>query len=220
MKKQIYRCNTIEVETYSTFKSLNTNTIIFLLVILFYCNIRIVFGQERTKFINHFGVSVKGTFTADGLGTFYVPSVFYIFKNNEISVGPIFQKNSTNSTGIQFNYEYTLVDRNSKNSSYCDWLELFSFINSNYHHNASLGELTKEIERLSNNENGFNVENVRLNTIETYAGIGLRIDLSRKLKWKNCIGAGGYKIFNAPEGLDHCKQGAGLLFKTGVSYQF
>ncbi|MCW3104962.1 MAG: hypothetical protein JWO09_3402 [Bacteroidetes bacterium] len=174
--------------------------------------------QARNRPLAYVGIRGAASVSANGFGTILCPSLFYKRGNSTIAFGVAFQKHSFSSSGFQLNYEYTLLDRNA--GCYIDWLELYSFANLTYYHRATLGKAVCEEEQRSNSELSVDLSQVRLKSLDAYAGFGVRIVLGKNLKWFNGVALGGYSVFNSPEGLFYNSKGLGLLVRTGLSWQF
>lgn len=195
----------------------NNKSILWLFTFIAPLFISPAFAQKKK---NYFGISCSSNIAANRFGTFFCPSVQYQSGKNTFSIGINIQKERLNTAGFQFDYEYTLLDPCIDFNCNLDWLELYSFINLGYHDKAFLGKTLCEEELYSNHELTTDPSVLKLNEIHGYAGFGLRIILFKKLKWFNGIAIGGYKVFNAPVELFYNNKGMGLLYKTGLSYNF
>lgn len=167
----------------------------------------------------HFGVSAGSGLSANRFGTVYSPSVFYMSGRHLYSAGLTLQKGRTDVTGVRGNYEFTLLDGNTDEVN-ISWLELFVFANASYYSNASFGKSLCEEELAGNPELRTDLHQLRLKAIDSYTGFGLRVDFLKNFKWFGCIGIGAYNVLNAPADLYYSSHGAGLLYRTGISWQF
>jgi hypothetical protein len=189
---------------------------IFLLGILLISNP--ISAQSRTK--GHIGFRASATLSANRFGIIYTPGLLFRHNRSLLAFDAAIQRNNSNISGIQLNYEYTLVDPYEQRDCYLDWLELYFFINAGYHNNAMLGKALSEEEYASNPELQTDLSTLRLKAADAYAGFGVRILINRNLKWFNSIGIGGYEVLNMPKGLYYNDKALGLMIRTGISYQF
>ena len=162
----------------------------------------------------NFGLSVSGMICADGYGTQYLPTLYYKKNRSCFFAGSIIQKKKANLSGVQLNYEYTLV---KEDDAYSGRLELFCFATGLYQNKAILGKQTLHEESVANPEFNENMCEIHFKTMEVYGGFGLRIKLFKNVKWTNSIGGGGYTSFNSPCNLYYATHNFGLILKTGIS---
>jgi len=159
------------------------------------------------------GLAISSMFNADGYGVQYLPSVYYKKNRSTYFVAPIIQKQKANVSGVQLNYEYTLVTPDETDTR---GLELFCFATGIYQNNALLGKQTLHNEGVANPEY-LGASQLHFKSAEAYTGFGLRIKLFKNVKWVNSIGAGGYASFNFPQHLYYTDHNFGLYLKTGIS---
>jgi hypothetical protein len=176
--------------------------------------------NARDNYNRCFGIRGTASISANRFGTIYCPSLFYKSGNSSIAIGAAIQEHRLSASGLQFNYEYTLLDPSRNADCYIDWLELYTFASVTYYNHASLGKTVCAEEHLSNRELAVDPAALRLKALDTYAGFGLRIALGKNLKWFNAVAIGGYSVFNSPGGLYYNNRALGLLVRTGVSWQF
>ena len=162
------------------------------------------------------GLAVSSMFNADGYGVQYLPSVYYKKNRNTYFIAPLIQKQKANVSGVQLNYEYTLV---APGEAYAKGLELFCFAAGLYQNNALLGKQALHNESLANCEYKGAFQ-LHFKSVEAYAGFGLRIKLFKNVKWVNSLGVGGYASFNFPQHLNYESHNLGLYLKTGISIDF
>ncbi|HKC67741.1 MAG TPA: hypothetical protein VKG26_05890 [Bacteroidia bacterium] len=165
----------------------------------------------------NFGMAVSSMFNADGYGVQYLPAVLYQKNRNTYLFAAVVQKQKANISGVQFNYEYTVIAPGEADAK---GLEFFVFANAIYQNNALLGKQALQTEYVTHPENSTNVSQIHFKSVETYTGFGLRIKLIKNVKWVNSIGCGGYASFNSPGNLYYANHNFGLLFKTGISVSF
>jgi hypothetical protein len=166
------------------------------------------------------GIRGSSSLSANRFGTVYSPSVFYSRGNTTVSLGLTIQKQRLNTSGVQFNYEYTLLDPQRAGNCYIEWLELYSFLSVAYHDKALLGRNACEEERYANRELKSDPSLLKFKAMDLYCGFGLRVVLTKNIRWFNGIGIGGYGVFNSPEELIYNNKGLGILLRTGISYKF
>ena len=161
----------------------------------------------------NFGLAVSSIFNADGYGVQYLPSVYYKKNRGTYFIAPLIQKQKANVSGVQFNYEYTLIAPGEADAK---GLELFCFAAGLYQSNALLGKQALRNESVANSEY-VGASQLHFKSVEAYTGFGLRIKLFKNVKWVNSIGAGGYASFNFPQHLYYADHNLGLYLKTGIS---
>ena len=159
------------------------------------------------------GLAVSSVFNSDGYGVQYLPSVYYKKNRNTYFAALLIQKQKANVSGIQLNYEYTLVTPDEADAK---GLELFCFVAGLYHNNALLGKQALHNESMANPEY-VGASQLHFKSVEVYTGFGLRIKLFKNVKWVNSLGAGGYSSFNSPQHLYYENHNMGLYLKTGIS---
>lgn len=196
--------------------SITYNKSIFLILLSFLLIAQYGICQQFTKAKKSgFGLAISSMINVDGYGTQYLPAAYYKKNRSYFFAGPTVQKEKLNVSGVQFNYEYSLV---KEDDSYTKRLELFCFATALYQHNATLGKQTLRDESIANPEYTGNISQMNFKAVEVYGGFGLRIKLFKSLKWINSIGGGGYSCFNFPQHLYYANHNMGLYFKTGISF--
>ena len=170
---------------------------------------------QQSSFIQkgNFGLAASSMFNADGYGTQFLPAIYYKKNRNTYFIAPIVQKQKANVSGVQLNYEYTLVTPDEADTK---GIELFCFVTGLYQSNALLGKQTLHNEGVANPEY-LGASQLHFKSAEAYTGFGLRIKLFKNVKWVNSIGAGGYASFNFPQHLYYADHNFGLYLKTGIS---
>jgi len=180
-------------------------------------------AQNTRKFYENFGVRASTTVSANRFGAIYSGSVSYKFNTHTFSVGATAQNKKFKPSGLQFNYEYTLMDGSKHYGSKIDRLQLYAFGMTTYHNNVFLGKSACEEEQSTvadDDRRPVDMSCVKLKAVDAYAGFGLRIAFLQNFKWYNSIGIGGYNVLNAPSGLYYNSRSMGLMVRTGISYQF
>lgn len=202
----------------NTFSNSLKKVLLSLIVLSLLIASNYTFAQNTLK--GSFGIRGTASISANRFGTLYCPSLYYRSERNLLSFGVIFQERNSYATGLQLNYEYTLVDPSKDLDCNLEWLELYAFLNFNYHYNAFLGKSVCDEERYSNKELTIDPAKIKLEAIDNYVGFGLRIMLTQNIKWFNGVGIGAFNVFNVPDELFYNNRGLGLLLRSGISYQF
>jgi hypothetical protein len=170
-----------------------------------------------------FGLNAYSAFTGSGIGTFYNLGVYVAKKRNLFSAGITVNKTNASISGINANYECTVMGDNFEYNSdnYYENIDIFAFSSAFY---RPFCTLTKQMLAMENNKGSDfrkTLENTKIKTIEGYFGFGVRIKISKCIKWVNCVGFGGYYSCNRPMGLiSGDKSQTSLIFKTGLSFRF
>ena len=188
---------------------------LFLLAVSLVFSIQYATCQQNTPVQKgNFGLAISSIADADGYGTQLLPSVYYKSNRSAYFIAPIVQKQKSNMSGIQLNYEYTLVD---EGEAYAKRLELFCFATGIYQNDALMGKHALCNESMANPEFSENICQLHFKSVEAYAGFGLRIKLFKNVKWVNSLGAGGYTSFNFPCHLYYADHNFGMILKTGIT---
>lgn len=180
-------------------------------------------AQSSRKFYENFGVRASATISGNRFGAIYDGSVFYSQNAHTFSLGVTAQKKNFKLSGVQLNYEYTMMDGSKHYGSKIDRLQLYAFGTVTYHNNVFLGKSACEEEQSGSGDaerRPVDMSGVKLKAVDAYAGFGMRIAFLQNFKWHNSIGIGGYNVLNAPAGLYYNSRSMGLMVRTGISYQF
>jgi hypothetical protein len=176
---------------------------------------------SRTVTPGYFGIRGSAAIAASRFGTIYSPAFTYRSGRNTMSFGATLQrKDKFTLSGFQLTYEFTLLDPLLHTDCNLEWFELYSFLHLGYHNRVFLGKQVCDEENFCNKELKADPAQLKLKAIEGYAGFGFRVKLYKNLKWFNVIGIGGYDVLGSTEGLFYSNCSAGLMVKTGLSYQF
>lgn len=180
------------------------------------------FAQQRSV-----GISLNANYSGSGLGSFYIPSVYFQKNRSIISAGPVLNQNNPQSVGVQTCFDYSLKEQNKLNlkniyayEEYNSRAELFLFATAMYRPACTLDQSSISLEgkpedKRSEQIYSKDLEKSKFNTVEAYMGFGLKIRLCDRIKWANRIGAGGYYSPDCPDGLFHTKAAVSLLVRTG-----
>ncbi len=165
------------------------------------------------------GMSVGSHISGNSHGTIFEVGANLYNGKNIFSLGACIQKRSMELSGGRFNYTRILTGQEDLSTSEPDFvmdpsrLQLFFYTRVEYLNNAQLSyNAVKKEETLVKNheENGFNVSNVRLSTIDASAGIGLNVKISKKLVLANYVGFGTFYHLNYKPGM-YCDKVAPVL---------
>lgn len=143
------------------------------------------FVKSQTFFLS---LQVARDVSGSGLGGNVCPNIALTLSKHTVSFGPNFQRKRMNFSGLQFNYRYSAA-KNEK-------LELFFSVNIIRHENAFLSKVSCEIEENSHLENPTILENKKFKVVECYAGIGLKVNLTKNLNIACSSGIGMYYTCN------------------------
>ncbi len=167
------------------------------------------------------GFIASGMISANQYGGQYSPMLYYKKTRRTYSIGPIIQNKTLNLSGVQFNYDYTIVGEDAiGNEAYNKNLELFCFITTSYYRNASFGKKAVWEEHMANQGYEGDVCKLRFKSLEFFGGVGLKIKLFKNIKWVNSMGLGSSASFNFPGHLYHDAFNTGLILRTGISIDF
>jgi hypothetical protein len=132
-----------------------------------------------------YGLNFSGLATGSGLGINYNPSFFYRYKKNLFALGPNIQRDNFHFSGLQGFFQRDLAISPESWILYCHAVLL-------YHISALLGP--------SGMEQHFNlhgtINSFRYNTLEHYAGFGMKKILTDNIHFDTSIGLGAYYTFN------------------------
>jgi hypothetical protein len=132
----------------------------------------------------------------------------------------VIQTRNLNFAGLQFNYNYALtgeVVNCNKNEP-----ELYVSFSMAYHHKGMLGRRALRDERMANPAAGeIDLDNLCFQSVEVFAGFGLKLELFKNFKWSNAVGVGGYTSLYTPvKNLYYESTALGLRLTSGFSYAF
>jgi hypothetical protein len=188
------------------------------LLLIFLVSFTSAFGRPKHRIM--LGLRGGASVSASRFGLMYDPAVSFRYGRAALVVGPTIQKEKMKISGYQLNYEFTLLDPFEQGDCYINWLELYTFVNAGYHNNIFLGKAVCEEETVSDSEKPQGLGELKLSAVDAYAGLGLRVVFSRKLKWFTSIGYGGYQVMNSTGTKFYNEKALGLHIRTGISYQF
>lgn len=154
--------------------------------------------------------------SGSGLGGNVCPNMALNFKKHTLSIGPNFQRRKMNFSGMQFSYRYSAAKGSNGK------LELFFSGTVIKHSSAFMSKGNIEIEKTSDAEVTRTCENMKLNVIECYAGIGLKVNLTHRLNVAGSSGIGMYHTCNKDynENMYRQKSGAVMQLRLLLIYNF
>jgi hypothetical protein len=140
----------------------------------------------------------------------------------KIELGLNIQKRKLNVSGMQVNFEYTLLDDSKKcyNDGSAGDLELFAFSTVKYSWDAYLSKSQIKIEKMVATDRNIPFDNLKFAAVEAYVGFGLNVRLSKKLKCRNSIGFGGWTSINGERHLYRQYDGISIALSTGLTMDF
>lgn len=94
---------------------------------------------------------------------------------------------------------------------------MFLYLNARYNSNLVLGDFQIRVEKKVNPECSTDFSNLKFSTAEMYLGFGVRTKITKKIKWVNSIGIGGYKTLSGAEDIYREGSTICLTLKTGLS---
>ncbi|MGZ4033913.1 MAG: hypothetical protein ACXVPU_13730 [Bacteroidia bacterium] len=134
---------------------------------------------------------VSGSISGNGLGTNISPGLALTFKRNTINVGPSFQKQGMNFSGMQAGYRFS-VAKNANGK-----LELFFSGNALMHTSAYMSKSYVSIEESSDPEaKEDHCAELKLKVVESYVGIGVKINPTKAFSASFSMGMGMYDTLN------------------------
>jgi hypothetical protein len=173
------------------------------------------FAQKNPSRKQSFGVMWHTGITGSGHGLFHTPSVFYKYNRSLFSVGTIMGSDHVKPHGLALDYQYSLTGDPQKN--FRPRLELYAFGTFNYRPGCVLSRSAIEMEE---RDRVPQLAQLKINTYESYLGVGLKYRLVGRLEWINSIGFGAYYSPDAPIDIYRERSTACLILRTGLSLSF
>lgn len=161
------------------------------------------------------GFSLSRSTSGNGLGAFYNPGIIIGNERSQLILAAKIQQTKMHVAGGELGFEYAVMKGSNETGSRT---ELFVFANTKYTNNAFLTKRSAELERRVNKESTTNFNDLRFSTLEGYAGFGVKLWLSDKIKIGSCIGFGGYSTLNNVGKLHRENNSVSLLLNTGISF--
>ncbi len=176
-------------------------------------------SQSSSKSPYLLGLSVGSHISGNSHGTIFEAGANLYNGKNSFSLGACVQKRSMELCGGRFNYTRILTGKEDLASGETAYstdpskVQLFFYTRVEYLNNAQLcyNAIKKEETLVKNKEeNGSDINNVRLSTIDVSAGIGLNVKISKKFVLANYIGFGTFYHLNYKPGM-YCDKIAPVL---------
>lgn len=179
------------------------------------------FAQKKV-YNNHFsyGLNIDRYVNGNGHGSYYNLAATASLNKSTIAIGPSFQRCSKQVNGMKFLYSYSVTGlrgRSHKNQyldQYDEREELSFFCSVQYIKNAGLSSSTLDCEGRLSTETLLHYQNLRFNTIESYAGMAFNFKVFGFVKLRSFIGLGYYKHLNFQELMTH--DGSAVVLSTGI----
>lgn len=133
---------------------------------------------------SYLSFQVSRDVTGSGLGGNVCPELALTYKQSTFSVGPNFQRKRMNLSGIQTNYRYSVV------KSYNGKKEIFFCGNVTFQKSARMADSYIAIEKFNNSESTYDYNALRLKVIESYAGLGLKLNPTKQFSTFISVGIG------------------------------
>ncbi|MCC6448690.1 MAG: hypothetical protein IT215_08400 [Chitinophagaceae bacterium] len=197
-------------------KSIEPSVLKFHTKTLIVCTLMLIsyiasFGQ--TKYISF---QIARGKTGNGCIGNVFPSLAFTYNNSTFSVGPNFQREKMNFSGIQTDYRYAVA------KNYNEKLELFFYANFTYHNSAYITRQNFDIEKSSQPEQNLDYNDFRFKVVEGYGGFGLKINPIKKLNVAMRTGLGVYDTLKKDYNKEmlRCKSGVVLQVQISLIYNF
>jgi hypothetical protein len=154
--------------------------------------------------------------SGNGLGGNVCPALAVTNQKFTLSIGPNFQRKKMNISGIQTNFRYAVA------KNYSEKIELFFSGNITYHSNAMMSARYVDIEQSSNPEQTIDFGALRYRVIESYAGVGLKINPIKQLGAYFNLGIGGFNTLdnNYNREMYREKAACALQLRMALIYSF
>lgn len=135
-------------------------------------------------------VQISSNVTGSGLGGNVCPSLAITKNQSTFSIGPNFQRKRLNFSGVQANYRYSAA------VNYTGKRELFFFGNVTFHNSARMSDSYIDIEKSCNSESTYNYDALRLKVIESYVGLGVKVNPTKRFNACLSVGMGVFDTMN------------------------
>jgi hypothetical protein len=168
----------------------------------------------------NYGFNVGTSLSGSGLANSYSGGFSLIHSRSRVSFGANFQGDRKNFSGVSGTYDFTV---NPKGEGFKKGVELFFCVMASYHFNAYLSSTIINQTKENSGDQGLNLALTRLNVVEGFGGMGVRIALTRHFKLMARIGAGEYiTLSKEAAAANTCRNDHGVCLKMGlgVAYVF
>jgi hypothetical protein len=176
-----------------------------------------IVSQNRNS---KFGISASSSLSGAGFGIMYTPAIYYKINDFRLGVGLNIQKRNLNISGSQINFEYTMCDEEKKSlhGGYIGSLELYAFSTVKYSTNSYLSNSQILLEKRVAPDNNLSLEKLKFSAAELYAGFGLKIRITKHIKWGNSIGFGGWRTLTGENSLYREYNSVSIYLNTCLSF--
>jgi hypothetical protein len=161
------------------------------------------------------GLQATVAYSASGHGHFYEAKAVAGYKRVVVMGGFLINQNGR-SDGFTGDVQLELSADHNREP---DRPLLYAFVSGIYRPSAGLCKTAQILEATSESRSAEDIQNLRLQTYEGYAGFGLKVKVVNNLYWTNGIAFGGYYAANCPTDLYHQRSALGLIVKTGLFYR-
>ena len=162
------------------------------------------------------GIRVSDYVTGNQMGSNFSASLVFRMGKGSFSLGPNFQQRRPHFSGMQSSFEYDFGNPDGKAS-------IFAFGSLIYHQSSYLGKGCVKIQNNISRETPLHCENIKLNTIEMYAGFGVNIKHSDFISSSWGIGVGMYNTTSAnyqSMNLLRDKSAGVIMLKCALTFNF
>ncbi len=182
-------------------------------------------SAQHTTCNEHYrpGLNFSTYVNGNGHGGFYNVSAVLNSHKNTFSFGPSWQKAQRKFVGGEFQYSYKVVGSNlscgnETAEEYSSNEELLLFFTTKFYRKATLSTSTLEAEGRMADEAMQELKSLKLNTIESYVGIGYNYLITKNIKVRFFIALGVYGHLNFSAPTIHEKMAPVLM--TGIGFGF
>ncbi len=177
-----------------------------------------IFGQSNQG--KQIGVGLYSQVSADGYGLTNLPTVYIRNKQEVLFAGIALQKCLHTPSGIKIGYSYT-VNNPYDQYGFARTSEFYFYADLGYNLRAKMGDATLRDEYTADAQAAeINVSSLRFNSVEGYAGFGVRRIFLKHFSWDTSLGFGGYYSLDFPDKfrLYYSQASLGLQLRTGITY--
>lgn len=149
--------------------------------------------------------------SGSGLGGNICPALMFTNNQSTFIIGPNFQRKRMNYSGMQSSYRYS-VAKNYNNKK-----ELFIVGSLLVHSSARMADSYIEIEKSGNSENTYNYHVLRFKVIESYAGIGFKINPTKNFNTLISVEMGGFNTLDKNYNKEMYREKASVAMRLNFS---
>ena len=156
-------------------------------------------------------LQLSSDITGSGLGGNVCPSVALTLNKSTFSIGPNFQRKRMNFSGFQTNYRYSVAKNDNGKR------EIFFYGNITFHNSARMADSYIKIEESCDSENPFDYESMRLKVLESYVGLGIKLNPSKQFSTFFRVGMGVFDTMNKNYNREMYREKSGVVIQLNVS---